>query len=916
VLSLVDLRECPPGELSARLPRPGAGRPVPADAVAAILEEVRQGGDAALGALTARFDGVQPRQLRVPTSELADAAAGLDRPLRRALEEAAGAIEDFHRHGLVTPRSYRRGRLVVEEQRQPVGRAGCYVPGGRARYPSSLLMTAIPARVAGVSAIAVTVPPGPDGRIDPVTLAAAHLVGVEEVYAVGGAQAIAALAFGTETIPAVDVIAGPGNAFVAEAQRQLRGRVGVAAAFAGPSEVVVVADRTVDPGLAAIDLAVQAEHGPDGLAWLVTWSQEYASAVDDELARVVASSPRRGDLAATLERNGYAALVDGPDQAIDVANVIAPEHLELLSIEAAARSEKVRAAGAVFLGPWAPASVGDYVAGPSHVLPTFGTARFASALGVEDFQVRRHTITVDRAGLADLAPSIVALAEAEGLAAHARSVLVRVSGSGPEGGVGPGGSPLAAVGSAGGRAEGPVDEEAGGGDGATGAPVDSRLAGQPTGGDTTVSDGPGPAALARADLAGLRAYRSPLPRVEVRLHANEPPGPPPAAWRSAVVEVVQHLDPRRYPDPDARELRAAIGRLHGVQPEEVFCANGSNEVLQTLLLAFGGPGRRALLFEPTYSLHRRIARVTGTEVVALARDPELLIPLAEASALLGVEPVAITFACSPNNPTGRNEPVETLQALAGLVKGLLLVDRAYAAYAGQDLSGLRRGPGGRRVVEVHTFSKAWALAGLRLGYCLADPEVVEVLEAVALPYRLDSLTQAAGVLALSHREALERQAEEVVAERERLARALVGFGVVVWPSDANFLLFRVPGWPGSALWQTLVAEGVLVRDFSDTEGVRDCLRVTIGRPAENDRFLAALARLVGERAPNDRRPAGRPDADSAGSGWPDGGSSGGGSSGGGSSGGGTAGSHPLDGTALRGGREPDGGWGADSEVAP
>jgi histidinol dehydrogenase len=288
-------------------------------------------------------------------------------------------------------------------------------------------MTAIPARVAGVEQLVLCVPPDHDGHVAPITLAAAALARVDEVYGIGGAQAVAAMAYGTESIDAVDVIVGPGNVWVATAKREVaaEGVVGVPSAFTGPSEVVVVADDTTPPALAAIDLIVQAEHGPDGLAWLITWSQATADAVTGEVARRVAASPRRADLESTLTGNGYAVVVDGPEQAMTVANLIAPEHLQLMSADPQALVPLVRSAGAVFCGCYAPASVGDYVAGPSHVLPTFGSARFAGALRVDDFLKQLHVVTVDEATLARLAPHVAAIAEAEGLVHHAESVRLR-----------------------------------------------------------------------------------------------------------------------------------------------------------------------------------------------------------------------------------------------------------------------------------------------------------------------------------------------------------------------------------------------------------------------------------------------------------------------------------------------------------
>ena len=411
----------------ALLPRPEAAKELPVAAVQAILADVRARGDAAVRECTERFDGVSVDDLRVPAAELDRALDTTPAALREALETARDNIAAFHRHQAPVDTAHERDGVAVRELRRPVDRAGLYVPGGRARYPSTVLMTAVPARAAGVDEVVLCVPPGRDGSVPAVTLAAAALAGVDEVYRVGGAQAVAAMAYGTESIRPVDVIVGPGNVYVAVAQREVaaEGVVGVPAPFAGPSEVVVVADETTPVECAAVDLVVQAEHGPDGLAWLITPSPSVADAVGAAVADLVARSPRRTDIEATLSDGGYAVVVDSLEAAMEVSNAIAPEHLELMTADPEALVPRVRHAGAVFCGPWAPASVGDYVAGPSHVLPTYGSARFAGALRVDDFVKTVHVINVDRPTLGRLAPHVVALAEAEGLSAHAESVRIR-----------------------------------------------------------------------------------------------------------------------------------------------------------------------------------------------------------------------------------------------------------------------------------------------------------------------------------------------------------------------------------------------------------------------------------------------------------------------------------------------------------
>ncbi len=423
MLERVDLRGVT--GIAERLPRP---EPVSEGSVAAvreIVEAVRAEGDAALARYTRQFDGTVPVSWRVPPAVVETVLERVEPGLRTALEAAAASISEFHRGQVSPEQTHNRQGIAIRSWDQPIARAGCYVPGGRAAYPSTVLMTALPAAAAGVEQVVLCVPPGPDGRVADATLAAAAIAEVDEVYAVGGAQAIAAMAFGTESIGAVDVIVGPGNIYVAVAKQLVAGTVGVPTAFAGPSEVVVVADGTTSAEYAAIDLIVQAEHGPDGLAWLITWDAETAGAVEQAMSGLLAEAVRKDDIAATFGRSGRIVLVDGPQAAAEVVNLIAPEHLQVMSEDPEAVISRVRNAGAIFRGPLAPASVGDYVAGPSHVLPTGGTARFAGALGVRDFVKPMHEISVAPEGLAALGPHVAAIADAEGLAAHAQSVRLR-----------------------------------------------------------------------------------------------------------------------------------------------------------------------------------------------------------------------------------------------------------------------------------------------------------------------------------------------------------------------------------------------------------------------------------------------------------------------------------------------------------
>jgi histidinol dehydrogenase len=423
VLTRLDLRGFT-GDLVATLAPSRDDGDGPVTAVREIIAAVRARGDEALRELTHKFDGCDLEDPRVPAADIASALGRVTPEFREALEYAAGEIRAYHEAQLAPEVALDRDGVSLRERVVPVDRAGCYIPGGRATYPSTVLMTVTPAQVAGVAQVALTIPPDADGRIPDATLAAASLVGVDEIYRVGGAQAIAALAYGTQSIAPVDVIVGPGNAYVTLAKREVLGVVGIES-LAGPSELVVVADGDATPELVAADMLAQAEHGPDGAAVLVTWSETVADAVDAAAKVQTAQAPRRSEIEATLAGAGRSVLVDGPEQAMAVVNVIAPEHLELMTADPESLVPLVRNAGAVFCGPWSPAAVGDYVAGVNHVLPTARTARFASALRVDDFRKHMHVVTLDEGALRRVAPYVRAFAEVEGLDEHGRSVALR-----------------------------------------------------------------------------------------------------------------------------------------------------------------------------------------------------------------------------------------------------------------------------------------------------------------------------------------------------------------------------------------------------------------------------------------------------------------------------------------------------------
>lgn len=396
-----------------------------APVVADIIENVKQRGDAALFEYTERFDKAKLDTLLVSREEIEQAVNEVGEDYLAVLKKAADNIAEYHRNQIRTGFVMEREKGVVLGQKvTPIERVGLYVPNGTAAYPSSLLMNCVPAKLAGCSLLVITTPPNDDGKIDASILAAAEIAGVDRIYKVGGAQAVAALAFGTESIPRVYKIAGPGNAYVAEAKKQVFGKVAIDT-IAGPSEILIVADDTNDPAIIAADMLAQAEHDVMATSVLVTDSEAFGAAVADELERQLKLLPREDIARASIENNGKIVIAESLDAAIECANEIAPEHLEICLDDAFAYLGKINCAGSIFLGKNSPEALGDYMAGPNHTLPTTGTAKFGSPLSVDDFVKKSQFTYYSTEALRDIKDDIMLFAEKEGLRGHARSVGIR-----------------------------------------------------------------------------------------------------------------------------------------------------------------------------------------------------------------------------------------------------------------------------------------------------------------------------------------------------------------------------------------------------------------------------------------------------------------------------------------------------------
>jgi len=668
----------------------------------------------------------------------------------------------------------------LEMRWTPLAAVGLYIPGGKASYPSTVAMTVVPAQVAGVSRIAVVSPPGKDGEVSAEVLLAARELGITEVYRVGGAQAVAALALGTASIPRVDKVFGPGNAYVTEAKRQLFGLVGVDL-LAGPSEIVVYADSTAEPDWVAADLLAQAEHDESTRPILLAATPAVLSAVRAALERRLGREPRRETIRAALERNGVFEVAATLEEAARRIDAIAPEHLSIQCAEPRALLALVRNAGAVYVGGSSPVALGDYYAGPNHVLPTGGAARFASCLSVEDFMKRTSIVEASTAFLRAAAPDVEALARAEGLPAHASSIAAR------------------------------------------------RLAGG-----------------ARPGLRSAPPYGIVEEEAQVKLNQNEAPWDVPDAVKERILKAIRDLPWHRYPQRLPEELRRRIAADEGISPEGVWLGNGSNLILQWIFEAFGGPGRAALVPRPSFSLYGIWGRVSETRVEELPLDAGFQVPVDLLVERVRQAAPSLVVLCLPNNPTGNELPLADAGRIADAAEragSLLVVDEAYREFSGSEFDRTALARERPNVVLVRTYSKAFAAAGLRLGYVLAPAAVGRELGKIVPPFHLSQFAAVAGSVLWDERPLFQERAQRIVEERERLRKGLGGLrGVEPLPSHANFFLIRVGDAKG--VFQALRERGVLLRLPGEDPALAGLLRVTVGTPEENGRLLSALREVL------------------------------------------------------------------------
>ena len=784
-------------------------RPAPpaADA-AAIVDDVRRRGDAALRELTARFDGADLADPWLGPDVIASATVPPE--LDQALARAASAIRRYHadqRNALRVERRVRTAPGVVAWRRwEPLERVGAYVPGGRAAYASSVLMVAIPAALAGVGEIVIATPPASDGTVAPSLLAAARIAGVTRVLRAGGAQAVAALAYGTASVPAVDKIVGAGNAWVTAAKRLVGDRVAIDLP-AGPSECVILADAGADAELVSLDLLAQAEHGPDSVAIVVSDSPELLDRIDGCLA-VLAEPLVTGERAlSTLERHGRAVLVSDLDTGADVVNAVAAEHMSLQCADASARAAQVRHAGAIFIGPWSPIAAGDYATGTNHVLPTGGAARAWSGIGVETFGRWIELQSLTAAGVRGLAPTVETIAAAEGLPAHAASVAARASRA---------------------AASAVADD-----------PVDLLRRPEP------VAAYPAePSDEVLAQLGGVAVADV------VRADMNTLGGAPPPYLAGALAG----LDARRvveYGDLAYDRLRTALGAKLGVAPARIIPGAGADELIRLVTTAAVGAGDAVIIPTPTFAMFTVEAQLAGARPIAVPRaDPGARQSAASIREAAEHKSARLVWLCSPNNPTGDRYELDEIRAIADGLPALVCVDEVYLEFAEDSIgaepestSAIRLQEELPNVLVLRSLAKSHGLAGARVGYLVVPEGLAERFEAIRLPLSVGSPSEALALAALAGEEDARARRLEVIGARDRLASTLERLGCRVLPSVTNFVAFMPAPRDAAAVDSALLARGIAVRRY-ESGPMAGWLRVTARLEPEESRLVAALGEVL------------------------------------------------------------------------
>lgn len=778
--------------------------------VAVILKDIRDEGDSAVVRYTKKFDGADFSQsgYRVSQFDLELAFTGLPESLKEILVKAKDNIEEFHKKQLEITWTYERSNgAVLGQKLSPIDSVGVYVPGGTAPLPSSVLMNVIPARIAGVKRIVMCTPPGADGNVPDVVLAAAYLAGVNEVYRAGGAQAIAAMAFGTESIKRVDKITGPGNIYVSVAKRLVFGYCGIDM-LAGPSEIAIIADETANASFAAADMLSQAEHDKMASAILITDSMSFASDTASEIDNQIKTLHRSETADLSIKEFGAIIVVNNIEEAKSIIERIAPEHLEICTVNPFEIMNGIKNVGAIFLGNYSPEPLGDYLAGPNHVLPTGGTARFCSPLGVYDFIKRSSIIYYPDSAFKETAGYVSNFARAEGLDAHARAAELRLEINN-------------------------FDKQSFCGLTNTFFTVDKP-------------EGKSIRELVRNELKDFKPYKVEQSGYKIKLDQNESPYDIPLRVRRAMAYFFSEESIKtglnEYPDNDSEALLKKLASVWSVNKENVLASSGSDQLIQTIITTFAGRGDSVVMPAPSFGMYRIYTALSGANAVEipLLEKEAFSYNIAAIIECVNSLKAKVLFICTPNNPTGNIMSEKDIEIILENCKNTIIaVDEAYAEFSGTTSIGLTEKY--RNLVVLRTLSKAYGMAGLRCGYCIASSELIYELNKIRPPYNINTITQKMAVLILECEDESRIAISKIVEERDRVCNTLKSKGLYVLKSYSNSLLVKFN--KAGKVFEDLKKKSILVRYFGEDHLLSSYLRIGIGTPEQNDIVINTLKEL-------------------------------------------------------------------------
>ena len=797
-----------PEQLETITKRPQLDQTQLYDTVRTVIDDVRRGGDQSVKAYEEKFDHVSLNSLQVTENEFNEAEKSLDDELKQALIHAHDNIRRFHLAQRQEPVRIETDKgIECWQQSVAIEKVGLYIPGGTAPLFSTVLMLATPAKIAGCREIVLCTPPDRNGNVNPAILYAARVAGVSQIYKAGGIQAIAAMAYGTQTIPRVNKIFGPGNQYVMAA-KQLVTQQGVAIDMpAGPSEVCVIADHTANPVYVAADLLSQAEHGADSQVLLITTDPTMADLVHQEIERQLPGLPRQETARKALAAS-KTVLVHDTDEAISISNAYAPEHLIIATSDHRQLATRVVNAGSVFLGNYACESAGDYASGTNHTLPTHGYAASYSGVNLDAFNKKITFQHITPEGIRTIGKTVETLARHEGLHAHENAMRVRRL------------SPNVPL---------PCKEEQGE------ETLNSQLSTlnfqlstfnfQLSTFNFQLSTFN---SLLRPNILSLTPYSCARDeykgQAKAYLDANENPYNSP--WN-------------RYPDPLQQQLKAKVSEVKGVPAENIFLGNGSDEAIDIAYRVFCQPRiDNVVAIEPTYGMYKVCADINEVEYRAVPLDSDYQ-PDVDAILRATDNHTKLLWLCTPNNPTGNALSPRRIDTIMSRYHGITVIDEAYSDFSTQP-TYRTQAPTHPRLIVLNTMSKAWGSAAIRLGIAYAHRDIIAQFNKVKYPYNVNLLTQQHALQQLSRAADVDTWVRQILRERTLLMQAFSQLPACrhVYPTDANFFLARMTD--ATAAYNHLIQAGIVVRNRTNITLCADCLRITVGTRTENAQLLAAL----------------------------------------------------------------------------